>query len=98
MSKNDNAFAFDKENYKFLFIGIGATILGFILMIGGASEDPNEFNAEELYSTVRITIAPFLVIAGYAVVIFSIMKGKKGAKSDAAQAPVSKQEEEADQA
>ncbi len=94
MSSN-STFAFDKENYKFLFIGIGAVVLGFILMIGGASTDPNEFNAKELYSHVRITLAPFLVIAGYAVVIYAIMKGKKGAKSVQTSAPSESNKEEA---
>lgn len=83
MSTEKTAFAFDKENYKFLFIGIALTILGFILMIGGASTDPNEFDADSLYSFTRITLAPFLVIAGYAVVIYAIMKGKKGSKQAA---------------
>lgn len=76
-------FAFEKDNYKFLFIGIGITILGFLLMIGGASNDPNEFDADALYSHVRITLAPFLVILGYAVVIFAIMKKKKGKSANA---------------
>ncbi|MEZ4936120.1 MAG: DUF3098 domain-containing protein [Crocinitomicaceae bacterium] len=94
MSTKNTAFAFDKENYKFLFIGIGITILGFLLMIGGAAEDPNEFNADALYSHVRITLAPFLVIAGYAVVIYAIMKGKKGGKKNVV-TPSEKKEDEA---
>lgn len=94
MSTN-STYAFDKENYKFLFIGIGVTILGFILMIGGASTDPNEFNADDLYSFVRITLAPFLVIAGYAIVIYAIMKGKKGAKIMPMQSPSKGSNEEA---
>ena len=64
-------------------------------MIGGASTDPNEFNADELYSFTRITLAPFLVIAGYAVVIYAIMKGKKGAKSVQTSAPAESNKEEA---
>lgn len=97
MSTEKTAFAFDKENYKFLFIGIAATILGFILMIGGASEDPNEFDADSLYSFTRITLAPFLVIAGYAVVIYAIMKRKKGA-STSTPSPVENKTEEAKEA
>lgn len=46
-------------------------------MIGGGSEDPNTFNAEELFSPVRITVAPILVIAGYVVIIYGIMKKSK---------------------
>lgn len=97
MSTN-STFAFEKENYKFLYIGIGVTILGFILMIGGASTDPNEFNADELYSFVRITLAPFLVIAGYGIVIYAIMKGKKGAKMVQHSAPSTNKEEAKEEA
>lgn len=93
MSANKSAFAFEKDNYKFMFIGMGATILGFLLMIGGASDDPNEFNADELYSHVRITLAPFLVILGYAIVIWAIMKKKKGSKSADAITPAAKSTE-----
>ncbi|MBK7130215.1 MAG: DUF3098 domain-containing protein [Crocinitomicaceae bacterium] len=67
-------FVFGKNNIYIILAGIAVTLLGFVLMIGGGSEDPNVFNADELFSSVRITIAPFLVIAGYAVVIYGIMK------------------------
>jgi hypothetical protein len=58
-------------------------ILGFILMAGGKSADPTKFNDEEIYSTTRITIAPILIIAGFLVEIFAIMK--KPNKADAAE-------------
>ena len=67
-------FSFDARNYKLLLIGLAINILGFILMIGGASEDPNQFNADELFSSTRITVAPILIVAGYIVVFYSIMK------------------------
>jgi len=46
-------------------------------MIGGGAEDLNAFNAEELFSRTRITVAPILVLLGYAVIIYSIMKKPK---------------------
>lgn len=70
-------FAFDARNYKLLLIGLAVNILGFILMIGGASDDPNKFDANELFSSTRITIAPILIVAGYIVVFYSIMKKNK---------------------
>ena len=46
-------------------------------MIGGGSEDPNKFDGEALFSTVRITIAPIFILAGYGVILYSIMKKTK---------------------
>ncbi len=65
-------FAFTKKNYIFMLIGIGLLILGFVLMSGGGTSDPNEFN-EEIFSARRITIAPMVVIAGYVVIGYAIM-------------------------
>jgi hypothetical protein len=70
-------FAFQKENYKWLIIGLVINVLGFILMIGGGSDDPNKFDAEALFSPVRLTVAPILIVAGYIVIIYAIMKKPK---------------------
>ena len=70
-------FSFNKENYKLLLIGLGINIIGYLLMIGGANEDPNTFDASEMFSTTRITIAPMLIIAGFGIIIYSIMKKPK---------------------
>jgi len=70
-------FGFNPENYKLLFIGLAVNILGYILMIGGGAESLNEFNADELFSTTRITIAPILIVLGYGIILFSIMKKSK---------------------
>jgi cytochrome bd-type quinol oxidase subunit 2 len=70
-------FGFQAANYKWLLIGLAINILGFLLMIGGSSEDPNEFKADELFSTTRITIAPMLIVLGYGVIFYSIMKRNK---------------------
>lgn len=69
-------FVFARENYILLLTGIALIIIGFLLMIGGESDDPNVFN-EELFSTRRITVAPITVLAGFVTVIFAIMKKPK---------------------
>ena len=70
-------FVFGMENYRLIIGGFLLSLIGFFLMIGGGSEDPNVFNEEELFSPMRITLAPILVIGGYGVVIYGIMKKNK---------------------
>lgn len=65
-------FVFSKKNYTFMLIGIGIIVLGYLLMIGGGSDDPNVFN-EEIFSFRRITLAPILIIAGLVIEVFAIM-------------------------
>ena len=66
-------FAFTKKNYQLLFIGIAILILGYALMSGGGTADPNEFNGDELFSARRITLAPFVALVGYVFVGYAIM-------------------------
>jgi hypothetical protein len=70
-------FSFNSKNYRLLLIGLAINILGFVLMIGGGTDDPNKFDATELFSHTRITIAPMLIVAGYIVIMFAIMKKPK---------------------
>lgn len=70
-------FGFQKENYKWLLIGLAINILGYILMIGGGSDNPTIFKEEELFSSTRLNVAPVLIIAGFIVMIFAIMKKPK---------------------
>lgn len=78
--KEENEFPFERMNYRLLLIALGIIIFGFLLMVGGGTDNPNEFNEKELFSPRRITIAPLIVLAGYAFVIYAIMK--KPAKTD----------------
>jgi hypothetical protein len=64
---------FDKDNFKWMLIGLGIIFFGFYLMSGGGSEDPNVFN-NELFSTQRIVIAPIIVVAGLVVEVYAILK------------------------
>ena len=80
-------FGFDPKNYKFLIIGLIINILGFVLMIGGGSEDPSKFNGDELFSPIRITLAPFLIVLGYVVIFYSIMKKNPSDESNQGDTP-----------
>ncbi|MDP4283369.1 MAG: DUF3098 domain-containing protein [Bacteroidota bacterium] len=68
---------FTKENYKWMVIGLIIMTIGFFLMVGGKSADPNVFNDNEIYSFRRITLAPFLIVGGLVVEIYAIMKKQK---------------------
>lgn len=78
--KNDNKeklnFALGRENYKLLAIGFAIIVAGFLLMLGGKSEDPNVFS-EKIFSFRRITLAPIVVLAGFIFEIWAIMKKPK---------------------
>ena len=65
-------FIFQKKNYMFMFIGIAFIALGFILMSGGGSDDPNVFN-EEIYNFRRIRLAPTLVLIGLGIEVYAIL-------------------------
>ena len=68
---------FDRENLLWMAVGAAVMALGFILMAGGRSEDPNVFNPDEVYSTTRITIAPILILAGLVIEVFAIFRHPK---------------------
>ena len=70
--KNSEDFIFEKKNYQVMVIGIIFIAIGFILMSGGASEDPNVFNPE-IYNLRRIRLAPTLVLIGFGIQIYAIL-------------------------
>lgn len=70
---------FDKENFKWMLIGLVVIIIGYLLMSGGKSDNPNVFEAKEVYSFRRITLAPFLIVGGFVIEIFAIMRKSKKA-------------------
>lgn len=78
VNKDDKSyFLFDKTNYYIMFVGLALILLGFVLMAGGKSSDPNVFNDKEIYSFRRITLAPILIVAGFVVEVFAIMRKPK---------------------
>lgn len=73
MTKETKPFLFSKTNYLLMAVGVILIIVGFLLMAGGGSTDPNTFN-EEVYSFRRITLAPILIIAGFIIEFIAIFK------------------------
>ena len=65
-------FIFGKKNYKFMLIGLACIALGFILMAGGGSDDPNVFNPE-IFNFRRIRLAPLLIIIGFGIQVYAIL-------------------------
>ena len=79
-TKKDNKpsadFAFGKENYFLMLIGIAVILAGFMLMAGGGSDDPNKFNPE-IFSTKRLTVSPILIMLGFVIEIYAILRKTK---------------------
>ena len=79
---SNSQFYFGKENYKWMLIGLGLIAAGFLLMLGpdantvNGKYDPNQWN-DGIFSVVRIRIAPLLVVAGFAVEAYAILKRNK---------------------
>ena len=73
---NKQEFLFGANNYKILIIGLVVIAFGFILMSGGSNENPNVFN-EEVFNFRRIRLAPTVVLIGFGITIYSILKKSK---------------------
>ena len=70
-------FLFNNRRYRILFLSIFIIVLGFIIMSGGESSDPDIFN-DEIYNFRRIRLAPLMVVLGFILCTFSILyKDKK---------------------
>ncbi|WP_143310694.1 DUF3098 domain-containing protein [Chitinophaga vietnamensis] len=73
----DSRPIFPKENYKIMVAGLVVVAIGFLLMMGGASNDPKVFKPEEVYSFRRITLAPIVIVFGLLVEVYAIMRRPK---------------------
>ena len=76
MAKKENTptdFVFSKQNYVLLLISLAVIVVGFALLSGGGSDNPNEFS-EEIFSVRRLYVAPIIILGGYFLVIYAIMK------------------------
>ena len=74
--KTDVEFAIAKQNFKYIAVGVGIIVIGFLLMAGGKTDDPNVFNPE-IFSFRRITLAPIIVVGGFGFILWAIMKKPK---------------------
>lgn len=81
-AEREQRMPFGRQNYILMAVGLGLIVLGFILMTGGGSDDPDVFDAARLFSFRRITLAPILVLAGLGLEIYAIMKRPKVAGGD----------------
>jgi len=68
---------FEKQNLWLMLLGIAVIAVGMLLMVGGRSNDPNSFNYDEVYSTLRVSVAPLLIIIGLGIEIYAIFKKPK---------------------
>ena len=71
--KNDSEMPLSMRNYALIGIGLVVIILGMVLMCGGGSDDPTQFNYE-MFSWRRITLAPLLIVGGFAFEIYALLK------------------------
>ena len=74
--KQEGEFLFEKRNYLIMIVGIVVIMIGFALMAGGGSDDPNVFN-EDIYNFRRIRLAPTVVLIGLAIEVYAIMAKPK---------------------
>lgn len=74
-------FAFEKKNYIWMFVGIALLFIGYLLLIGGGSDNPDVFNYD-LFSARRLVLAPIFMIGGIGVEIYAILLKAKGKKED----------------
>ncbi len=72
-------FLFGKNNYKWMLIGLLVICIGFALMAGGGSENPEVFN-EAIYNFRRIRLAPTLVLIGFVIEVYAIFVNPKKEK------------------
>ncbi|MFM2138837.1 MAG: hypothetical protein RJA57_1144 [Bacteroidota bacterium] len=78
MSEKNTASFFERDNYRWMLIGLAVIAAGLLLMSGGKSnQDPAVFESGAVYSTTRITIAPLLILAGLVIEIYAIFKRPK---------------------
>ena len=68
---NNGGFAFTRENYIIMIVGLVVIALGYLLMVGGVSDDPNVFNPE-IFNFRRLTLSPLLIISGLLIEVYAI--------------------------
>ncbi len=74
--EDNKTIPFGRDNYLWVIIGLAFLLIGFLLMIGGGSDDPDVFN-DAIFNFRRLTLAPILVLIGFGIQIYAIMKKPK---------------------
>ena len=75
-----NEFIFERKNYIFMIIGLVVITIGFILMSGGGSDNPEVFNPD-IFSPRRIRLAPAIVVIGFAIEVYAILLNPEKSKN-----------------
>ena len=71
--QHDKEMPLTMKNYLLIAVGMVVILIGLLLMAGGGSEDPTQFSYE-IFSWRRITLAPILIVGGFAFEIYALMK------------------------
>lgn len=85
-SSGSNELIFGRQNFILMGAGLALVLLGLALMSGGSMPDPNKWEPERIYSPVRITLAPILMVAGFVTVVLGIFKKKPAVSSNDSEA------------
>jgi uncharacterized membrane protein len=79
--KKPDIFAFDKSNYIPMIVGFLVIVIGMLLMAGGNNHDPLKFHYE-IFSTRRLTIAPIIIMLGFVIELYAILKKPRQPKTE----------------
>ncbi len=79
-SNSNSGFVFEKANYIIMVAGMLVMAIGYLLMVGGKSPDPNVFDGDALYSFRRITLSPIVIMIGLGIEVFAIFYKAKGSE------------------
>ena len=80
-SEGKGVFIFGRQHFILFGIGLALVLAGLALMTGGQQPDPNEWDPNIIYSPMRITVAPLMMVAGFIVVIMGIFKKTPAAEA-----------------
>lgn len=73
-NKVQHAMTYGKAQFKWMLIGVGFIVLGLLLMLGGSMPSPEVWDESLIYSPIRLTLAPMLIIIGLGFQVYAIFK------------------------
>lgn len=86
-AEEDRNYTFSRVNYILITIGVVILIIGFVLLSGGTTTNPNDFypngdetQVPEIFNFRRLTVAPIVILFGFVFEIFAILWKPKNNK------------------
>ena len=73
MMEENTKMPITPRGLKLLLVGLIVMVSGYILMAGGGSSDPAEFNYA-MFDFRRMVAAPIVIILGIVIEVVAIMK------------------------